>query len=78
MTLEQYQSLSDEEQRIVLKEATLVAGRENEEYRIQLFQLGGFYVEMFSNKAYPAFDKSRSFDSLDFLEPYLEQIIIAV
>lgn len=66
--------MSDEEQQLALREAVLIADREDEENTIYLFQLENFYVEVYCHKRYPQFGKYVSFDTTEGLEPYLENI----
>ena len=47
MTLEQFDLLDEERQAIEICKGVCVAGRDEGELKILLFQLGSFYVEIF-------------------------------
>ncbi len=78
MTLKQFDHLSpDDKDYIVAMDAILVAVEEDPEGDYALYQLYGFYLEIF----YTDFDDYRarticSFDNMDLLEPYLASINI--
>ena len=74
MTLYQFNSLPEREQEIAMKEAVLLADREAGEYTIYLFQLNNFYVEVYCHLYDLNLSYYRSFNSVEQLEPYLENI----
>lgn len=74
MTLYEFNALSDFEQAEVLWTGALLAHREDGIFRILLYQLDSFYVEVFYNKTGNTLSRFRSFSTTSLLEPYLEQI----
>ena len=78
MTIHQYNALPDDEQQLALREAVLLADREDENNTIYLFQLDSFYVEVYCHKQFAQFGKYRSFDNIEQLEPYLQNISLTL
>lgn len=67
--------LSEEEKKwTVLHEGVLVAKRNNGDYKVFLFQLSNYYVELFGNLHTKAIDEYRVFDNANALQPYLPSI----
>ena len=58
------------------KHAVYVGKRKKEQQPIVLFQLHGFYVEVYYEKYRKVIDHIITTDSADILQPYLEQINI--
>src|SRR5436305_15234807 len=54
-----------------------IGRRKEEDYLILLFQVEGFYVEVFYHNKERVIKKYVSFECLDRLEPYLENIDIS-
>ena len=54
--------------------ATCVAGRDENVFKVLLYQLNDFYVEVYYNKLYNYITEFVAFDSTDKLDPYLERI----
>jgi hypothetical protein len=76
MTLYDFNLLSEREKDIALKEAVMLADREETNHTIYLYQLFSFYVEVHFHKGDPSLSFLRSFSSVDQLEPYLNSIKI--
>jgi hypothetical protein len=76
MTLEQFQLLDEARQAETIWEGSFIADREDEGYKILLYQVDAFYVEVFYDKASNAIQRHFAFSSTDLLEPYLEKIKI--
>lgn len=53
---------------------THIGERQDEELNILLYQIDGFYVEVFYHRDYNVVRRFRSFSSTDQLTPYLEQL----
>jgi hypothetical protein len=54
--------------------AVCLMGRSDEDYLIMLYQLDGFYIEVFFHRNLQEVTKFRAFDDTAMLEPYLENI----
>ena len=78
MTFQQYKNLSKEQQMYTLKyNAVMVASlrRNNEVYT--LFQVYGFYIEVFSYETVEPMSSINCFEETELLEPYLKSINIS-
>ena len=78
MTLQQYKNLSDEHQLHILKQKAVIIStlrRDNEIYT--LFQIYGFYVEVFSYGTLGPMSSINCFEETELLEPYLKSINIS-
>ena len=79
MTLLHFQLLNRKNQmKIIWEEGALIGTRSTIFYAIELYQVDGFYVEIFYKKEEQEFALLRSFDSTDRLTPYLNQIRVMV
>lgn len=77
MTLKQYKELKPDEQTSFLcKAGVSIAERKVGPYLIVLFQVEGFYVEVFYDKESYQMMKLVSFYNTTLLEPYLANIDI--
>jgi len=75
MNLQQFKAMSEETQhRHLLLNGSCIADRKSGVSHVLLFQLHGFYVEVFFNEDGDEVVDTRSFEDLDQLEPYLTQI----
>ena len=78
MTLQQYKSLSEEQQMYFFKRHAVIVSilrRDNEVYT--LFQIYGFYAEVFSYGTEGLMSSINYFDDTDFLEAHLKLINIS-
>ncbi|MEO8768745.1 MAG: hypothetical protein ABI402_01615 [Ferruginibacter sp.] len=77
MTLNQYNTLTEEKRAFILEKAgSLVASTYNKYYEFQLFQVNSFYVEVIS-KSDGTFCGTRAFTALSQLDRYLNSIDIS-
>ena len=77
MTLFEFKLLSERKQLDILHaEGAYIGKRKEGELSILLYQLEGFYVEIFYQKHRSQIQNIRSFSSTVPLEPYLTQIDI--
>jgi hypothetical protein len=75
MTLQHFNSLNEHIQyRNLLLNGVCLTDRYIDDICVLLFQLDKFYVEVFFDKHSDEILKSRSFESTDELQPYLERI----
>ena len=77
MTVYQYHQLTDGKQLDMLEQSgVLLAERERSFYHIKLYQVGSFYVEVYTHTHFNVVVNINPFTNLDCLEPYLAQIDI--
>lgn len=75
MTLEKFTSLKEiEKTLIVQQEGVQISDRYEPEFFIALYQLEGFYVELFYHHKTKNVIYARSFTSTNGLKPYLDSI----
>ena len=63
-----------EKAQYVLYQGVEVASRDYKEFDIHLYQMPGFYVEIFCHKTSGKINALRSFSDMDMLDPYLQDI----
>jgi hypothetical protein len=77
MEMKNFTILDHSDQILVIKErAVLLTHRFSGNYSITLFQLDGFYIELFYHLVKQDYKKIRIFEDLIFLDPYLDSIDI--
>jgi len=76
MTLYQFNLLDEMEQAEAVWGGTHIGDRQDKEHNIILYQIDGFYVEVYYHRDYNVIRKFRSFSSVTQLEPYLEKLNI--
>jgi hypothetical protein len=74
MTLEQFNELNYEGQLRATQKAVCIAGREVNKFKVLLFQLNDFYIEVYYNARLNFISQLIPFRSTDHLQPYLEKI----
>jgi len=77
MTLYEFNLLDEMEQAEAVWSGTHIGERHNDQYSILLYQIDGFYVEVYYHRDYNTISKLRSFSSTDQLAAYLGQIDIS-
>lgn len=78
MTLGDFRNMSEEKQReFFIKKAVLLGERKTAQYYILLFQLEGFYIEIFSSKKEREVTLIKTFTTTEELEPYLKALDIS-
>lgn len=78
MTLYEYRTLSFQERSDVLHASgVLLSDRSCPPYHLSLFQLYSFYVEVYFHQGHQHIDSLRPFNSMQLLDPYLEQIDVS-
>ncbi|HEV7329424.1 MAG TPA: hypothetical protein VGN63_00135 [Flavisolibacter sp.] len=76
MTLSQFQQLDHETQLQVADRATCLRSRMDPEHLILLYQIEGFYIEVYYHKRLRSFTRAHAFDDMVLLDPYLEEMQI--
>jgi len=77
MKLSDFIVLNEEEKKFAaLHMGVLISKRKARQYVVFLFQLNGFYVEMFCNTRTKNVTQYRAFTHTELLHPYLEEIAI--
>jgi hypothetical protein len=75
MTLQNFRALTQNKQnKKLLTEGVCIADRRTEEVQALLFQIDGFYVEVFFNGEGDEVLFSRNFEDVNELDPYLQDI----
>ena len=75
MELSVFRKMSPQDQQeLVSREGVMLWERQSRNFNIYLFQLGGFYVELFFFKESGEFATIKPFDNMDELSPYLREI----
>jgi hypothetical protein len=75
MRLSAFRRLSPNKQhQMVASLGALLCERKTKNFLIYLYQLDGFYIELFFFKESGEFATMKPFDNLDELAPYLEEI----
>lgn len=70
-----FRKLSPRQQHeLVATEGALLCQRQSKNFHIYLYQLGGFYVELFFFRESGEFATIKPFDNMDELTPYLREI----
>ena len=78
MTIYQFIALDEMEQQEAIWEGHLIDDREDTEYKILLYQIDAFYVEVFYHKKYNVIKRYRPFTSVEQLAPYLNKMKIVL
>jgi len=76
MTLYQFNALEEMEQAEAVWSGTHVGDRQDEQHNILLYQIDGFYVEVYYHREHNEIVRFRSFSSTEQLLPYLGEINI--
>ena len=75
MNLATYKLLNEDEQfEIIERRGVYLAERDHSFYNIRLYQIDGFYVEIFCHTHFNVIVRTKSFSSTKFLEVYLDKI----
>jgi len=75
--LKEYKELSEEQQLDILhRDGVYVGKRKVEKLTVVLFQLYGFYVEVFYKRYRREIDATVATDNADVLHPYINQVNI--
>lgn len=75
MRLSRFILLSEEEKKVtVFRQGVPLAQRENDCWKVFLFQLEDYYVETFCNKQNKVIEEYRVFGDTQLLQPYLQAI----
>ena len=75
MKLHRFQTLPETDQfDLIDEQAVFLAERNDGYYTIRLYELDGFYVELYCHSHFNVIIKTKAFRDSDKLEPYLEDI----
>ena len=74
MTLREFQLSNEQQQAEKLLDAVCIAGRDEADQKVLLYQLGSFYVEVYYHPRRNVITRYNSFDDLDKLDVYLEKV----
>lgn len=77
MKLHRFQTLPETDQfDLIDEQAVFLAERNDGYYTIRLYELDGFYVELYCHSHFNVIIKTKAFRDTNKLEPYLEEINI--
>jgi hypothetical protein len=76
MKVSEFESLTYESKLKATKQAVYIDSRQTDSHQVFLYQLNGFYIEVFYQNDYNFVSNIRGFDDLTLLEPYLQKIDI--
>ncbi|HEY0039138.1 MAG TPA: hypothetical protein VGB71_00675 [Flavisolibacter sp.] len=74
MNIQEFKQLDYTGRMEATAQAICVAGRDENIFKVLLYQLNDFYVEVYYNKLYNYISEFVAFDSADKLDPYLDRI----
>lgn len=75
MKLYQYKGLTESNQLEVLRRRGVhLATREEDFYQVRLYQIDGFYVELYHHTHFNVTAHTHSFEDTELLEPYFEAL----
>lgn len=75
MTLTEFNNLSNSEKaNTFFEEGVLIAERLDSQYKVLLFKMNGFYVEVFYHSKQNIFMGLRTFKNIDVLNPYINSL----
>lgn len=77
MTLEDFQVLDEIAQIDQIISGVCIGGRDAGVYKILLFQISNFYVEVYFHKHERYITRFSAFDNTEKLEPYLSKMSLA-
>lgn len=77
MTLYAFDHSNEIEQVEMLWQGVRIGERSDKEHKIALYQIDGFYVEVFCHPEHDAISRIRSFRSVCQFSPYLDEIDLA-
>jgi hypothetical protein len=66
------------DQQEAIWEGQLIDDREDKEYKILLYQIDAFYLEVYYHKEHNVIERYRPFTSVDQLAPYLNKMKIVL
>ena len=78
MTIQEFIAMDYEGRLNTALRAVCVAGRDESVFKVLLYQLNSFYIEVYYNKIHHYISELKPFDSTDQLDPYLERLAIPV
>ena len=78
LNLYHFQQLTGDQQSFVVEQyGVCICARDGNDCKILLYQVEGFYVEVYFNVKLQTIRELKSFNSTDDLQPYLEQITLS-
>ena len=74
MTLEAFQQLDFTGRLLAADKAVCIAGRDDGKHVVLLYQLNGFYIEVYYSRQHRHITDLVGFNDIEKLDPYLEKI----
>lgn len=77
MTINEFMALDETSQAEALINKACIIGRDEDKFKVLLYQVDSFYVEVYYHKEHREIKRLLPFEDTDFLEPYLNSIDIS-
>ncbi len=77
MTITDFQELDYLGRMQATNTAVCISGRDEGEFIVLLYQLNGFYIEVYYHRRLRFIHQLHAFDDMDLLEPYLEKMQVS-
>jgi hypothetical protein len=78
MNVKEFNALDYQGKHTVTNNAVCIGGRSDGEHMVLLYQLNGFYIEVYYNRTHNYISAFHSFDDMAQLDPYLEKMEISI
>jgi hypothetical protein len=77
MNIDHFTQLSEGDQlKLIHASGIQIAERKSAYCDVKLYQLGGFYIELYHHTHFNVIVNINAFTSLDMLDPYLDSVVI--
>lgn len=77
MTIDDFIAMDETTQAEALSGRSCLLGRDEDKFKVLLYQVDSFYVEVFYHKEHREIKKLQPFEDTDLLAPYLSRIDIS-
>lgn len=77
MTLYEFIALGETEKAILMKDGLFIIDRKDGEFKVALYTLGEFFVEIFYNTHEHKITNLKPFKTRNLLEPYLHEVSLS-
>jgi hypothetical protein len=77
MTINEFIAMDETAQAEILSGRSCIWGRDEDNFKVLLYQVDSFYVEVYYHKKHREIKKLQPFEDTDLLAPYLNRIDIS-
>ena len=77
MTINEFMELDEADQAEALTNKACIIGRDEDQFKVLLYQVDSFYVEVYYHKGHREIKRLLPFEDTDLLAPYLHKIDIS-